>query len=104
MARRKIIDEHEARACLAEAEQSGMTAGQWAKPRGIDGRSLNAWRMNLERRDIHAPLRLVELLPTAVSPPDSPLRVTCGRFVVEVPPDFDEGVLARLLDVVSSAC
>jgi hypothetical protein len=48
----------------------GLTAGEWAREHGIDGRSLNAWRMNLARRtpvkhraDLEP--RLVELVPIA---------------------------------------
>ncbi len=104
MARRKIIDEHDARTCLEEAARSGMTAGQWSREHGVDGRSLHAWKLNLARRGGHAPLRLVELLPAVVSRTVSPMRVSCGPFVVEVPADFDEDGLVRLLGVVSTAC
>jgi hypothetical protein len=45
---RKIEDEREARACLKAAK--GENLGRWARARGIDGRSLNAWRINLEAR------------------------------------------------------
>lgn len=47
---RKIEDEREARRSLAAAEAAGGTIKQWARANGVDGRSLNAWRMNLERR------------------------------------------------------
>jgi hypothetical protein len=45
---RKIEDEREARACLKAAK--GENLGRWARAHGIDGRSLNAWRINLEAR------------------------------------------------------
>jgi hypothetical protein len=45
--RRKIEDEREARRCLKSARAAGLTAGEWAREHGIDGRSLNAWRINL---------------------------------------------------------
>lgn len=48
--RRKIDNQNEARRCLRAAERAGLTAGEWAREHGIDGRSLNAWRMNLARR------------------------------------------------------
>lgn len=51
---RKITDEREARRSLAAAEAAGGTIKQWARANGIDGRSLNAWRMNLERRGAKA--------------------------------------------------
>jgi hypothetical protein len=47
---RKISGEREARRYLAAAEAAGGTVKEWARANGIDGRSLNAWRMNLERR------------------------------------------------------
>jgi len=63
MARRKINDERDARSCLEEAARCGMTAGQWARKHGVDGRSLHAWKLNLARRDEGgASLRLIELL------------------------------------------
>ena len=48
--RRKITDEREARRCLTAAARSGNAPGAWARANGIDGRSLNAWRINLARR------------------------------------------------------
>jgi len=105
MARRKINDERDARSCLEEAARCGMTAGQWARKHGVDGRALHAWKLNLARRDEGgASLRLVELLPAVVSRSSSPMRVSCGPYVVEVPEDFDEANLTRLLGVVSAAC
>ena len=47
---RKITDEREARRSLAAAKAAGGTIEQWARANGIDGRSLNAWRVNLARR------------------------------------------------------
>ncbi|MEN9580190.1 MAG: hypothetical protein RJA70_3199 [Pseudomonadota bacterium] len=47
---RKIEDEREARRCLAAARRAGLGLGEWARARGIDGRSLHAWQLGLERR------------------------------------------------------
>ena len=47
---RRIKSEAEARRCLLAARGSGLSIGDWARGRGIDGRSLRAWQMNLERR------------------------------------------------------
>lgn len=103
MAGRKIRDVAEARTSLDAAEASGMTRAQWARANGIDGRSLNAWRLNLARRSpATSRLRLVELVPATPSRTTVPLRVRCGPFVVEVDADFDEVALTRLLTVVSS--
>ena len=51
---RKIADETEARRCLRAARLAGLSAGEWARARGIDGRSLNAWRMNLAGHECEA--------------------------------------------------
>lgn len=89
---RKIADENEARRCLAAAKRAGLKAGEWARARGIDGRSLHAWQLSLERRGRGAVARprrkkprgkaptLVELVPTA--PGVSPIGN--GRYVLHV--------------------
>ena len=104
MAGRKIRDVRDAHESLAAAAASGLTRAEWARQEGIDGRSLNAWHLNLERRQDRRPeLRLVELVSTAAKPePPAALRVRCGPFVVEVGVSFDEDTLARLLAVVAA--
>lgn len=105
MFRRKIRDAEEARACLATVEARGEPRAAWARANGIDARSLNAWRLNLERNTRRTgELRLVELVPTSPpAQPSSPARyqVHVGGFTVEVDDRFDDGVLARLLGVVT---
>src|SRR5688572_33026895 len=79
---RKVGGEREARAWLSAAQASGQSLGEWARARGIDGRSLNVWRVNLARRSasppsgaslvpsrpsLRRPSRLVELVPSAAS-------------------------------------
>ena len=90
---RKIKDETDARRCLMAAERGVLSLGQWARERGIDGRSLRAWQVNLARRgttrarpqrrvSAAAPARgLVELVPVT-----TPGRAgTSGaRYVLEV--------------------
>jgi hypothetical protein len=109
MLRRKIRDADDARACLAAVAESGLAQAAWAKAHGVDGRSLQAWRLVLERaggNPVSKPLRLVELVtPT---PPSAPLPsaatyvIRCGELAVEVDERFDETVLRRLLAVVAS--
>ncbi len=94
---RKVRDREEARKCLESAEASGLPRADWARHHGIDARSLNAWRVNLERGR-PAP-RLVELIPREA--PASRYAVRFGDFVVEVDEQFDEGTLRRLLGVVT---
>jgi hypothetical protein len=105
---RKIRSAADARACLAAAKAArGVGLAQWARKHGIDGRSLNAWRVNLGRRREPAPkqrrARLVELIPTPASAP-SPARylVRSGKLIVEIDEGFDESTLSRLLRVVAA--
>ncbi len=91
---RKIENESEARRCIQAAKRRGLSAGEWARAHGIDGRSLRAWKMNLGRRVAprEAPRRkrrvpvtkrghaLVELVPAT-----QPATVGVGgRYVLEV--------------------
>ena len=57
--RRQVEDEAEARRCLLAAKRKGLSAGEWAREHDIDGRSLNAWRVNLELRGASAQPRSV---------------------------------------------
>lgn len=101
MAGRKIRDANDARACLDALARSGMEPTEWTRSQGIDGRSLNTWRINLGRkRPPPDTLHLVELVARTESGPA--FRVACGPFVIEVPPAFDADALARLLDVVAA--
>jgi hypothetical protein len=78
-----------------------MERAAWARANGVDGRSLNAWRLNLQRPQTELDaLRIVELVPQATR--ETTFRIGCGPFTVEVPPDFEDGALARLLGVVAA--
>ena len=102
MPRRKIRDVADAHACLNAAAASGLPRAVWARANGIDARSLNAWRITLDRKAPHpASSRLIELVP--LSPPRaSTYVVRCGPLAVELDDDFDDHVLRRLLAVVVS--
>ena len=92
---RKIEDEREAARCLRAAERRGVSAGDWARAHGVDGRSLHAWQMNLARRGTMwsakrrkmssrtklkpAPRALVELVPAA-----TPVAQQAGRYALVV--------------------
>lgn len=90
---RKLDGEADARACLAAAARSGLPRAQWARQNGVDGRSLNGWRMALERRQQKlasepSPLRLVEVIASKPAPPTSSrtsgVRVRLGDLVIEL--------------------
>jgi len=109
MAGRKIKDAAEARDCMRAAKVArGVGRSAWAREHGIDGRSLNAWRINLRRRAKPAasrlvPARLVELVAApAISSEPVRFVVRCGALAVEVDQRFDEQALLRLLRVVAS--
>lgn len=107
---RRIRDEADARACLASAAGSGLSLRDWGRREGLDGRSLQAWRLNLRRRkavvmderssSLTIP-RLVELVAPAPSAAAVYL-VHVGELRVEVGADFDAEVLRRLVRVVAS--
>ena len=101
MARRKIRDEADALECLAALGTSGLPMPEWAQQSGVDGRSLNVWRLNLTRRQRSERPRLIELVPRV--PPVAAARyvIRCGELAVEVGEDFDDHTLRRLLCVVA---
>ena len=107
MAGRKVINEQDARRCLAAVNTSGGRLAAWTQAHGVDGRSLNLWRLNLERRGTaRAPgmtPRVVELIPA--SRPDRarvPFRLHVGGVELEVPDEFDERALRRVVEVLKS--
>ena len=70
VAARKVEDEADARRCFRAAQLAGQTAGQWGRAHGVDGRSLRAWQVDLERRlqptsRARTGFALVELVPRA---------------------------------------
>ena len=93
---RRIVDEADARRGLLAAKQAGQSTRDWARAHGIDGRSLHAWRANLERSRpacgptecppkpkpaAHALVELVSTAPaTAAVVSEAPLT---ARYVVE---------------------
>jgi hypothetical protein len=113
---RKIEDEREAVRCLHAAERASLSAGEWARAHGIDGRSLHAWQMNIARRG--APVRrksrrkpdrvgghaLVELVPAV-----APAVQGAARYVlvvdgarVEFGDDVSVATLRRVLEALRS--
>ena len=101
MVRRKVRDEAEAVALIEEARHRGVRPSEVASERGIDGRSIQAWSMVLAKRTRapSAESTFLELVPTrAVA--GSSYRVWVGELSVDVPDDFDEHTVRRLVTVL----
>ena len=60
---RKIEDQDDALRCLDAAARAGLSRRDWARSAGGDARSLNAWRVNLERRELGVGPRAARALP-----------------------------------------
>lgn len=105
--RRKIEDERDARACLKAAKAARLSVGQWAREHGVDGRSLNAWRVNLSRggakptRASSMP-RLIELVPASPPRVDARYVVRIAGAELEVTDGFHEETLVRLVRALRS--
>ena len=117
MEHRKVVDEREARALLAKAARPGMDLVAVARAHGVDGRSLNAWKSNLERGARTLPTGgtprrargtgLIELVPAVVA--DSPRPRGGGRYTLRVMgaelefgDDVRADTLRRVLEVLRS--
>ena len=103
MALRKVAEQEEAVRLLGEADANGLGRAEWARRHGIDPRSLNLWRVNLERKGgVPAGLRLVELVPRPSAAACPGVRVRVGDLIVEVDAAFDAATLQRVLAVVAA--
>lgn len=103
MAKRKIVDERDARACLAAIAKSKDSLRGWSQRNGVDGRSLRAWQLNLSRSAAASPrAKMVELVPIGPSAPERRYVVRTGCGCVEIGDDFDAGTLSRILEVLQS--
>ena len=108
MAGRRIFNEQDARRCLAAAKASRGGLAAWAREHRVDGRSLNAWRVNLERRGVPRVRavgpKLIELVSAASVPTPSPAPYVLHvrGIELEVGDNFDEHSLRRLLVLLKS--
>lgn len=109
MVLRKLQNEAEAVSALKAAAASGQPRAAWARAHGLDGRSLNGWRVALEQRERtrrraeSRDLRIVELVARAPDLSPRPYyRVLCGELAVEVDDGFQAETLRRLLAVVQT--
>jgi len=101
--RRRVRDYADAASLLSDLENSGLSLVEFCARQNVDGRSLNAWRTNLSRREHHEQsVRFVELVASA---PPSPRSYTLrhGDWFIELSDDFDDHVVARLMRL-AAAC
>ena len=94
MAGRKVFNEQDARRCLAAVKASRRELAMWAREHGVDGRSLNLWRVNLQRRGAVcvravAP-RLIELVASEPAVARAQFVLRIGGVELEVGTSFDE--------------
>lgn len=100
---RKIRDEAEARDCVLAVERAGQSAGEWARAHGIDGRSLQAWKITFGRGRPSVPQPSPSPKPrTVLSPlvelvPMKSVGQVNARYVLDV-----HGVRLEFGDDVSS--
>jgi len=97
---RKIRDENEARSCLTRVVESGRPLAVWAREHGIDGRSLNTWKMNIARRESAPKPRFVELVSRGAMSARYALFV--GDVRIEVDDSFQPETLGRLVAALRS--
>jgi transposase-like protein len=107
MAGRRIFNEQDARRCLAAVRSSRGALAEWARAHGVDGRSLNAWRVNLASRGAARPRaiapRLIELVPAATGgAARRPYVLHIAGVELDVGDDFDEQSLRRLVGLLKS--
>lgn len=104
MAGRRILNEQDARRCLAAARSSQTGLAAWSRAHGVDGRSLNLWRLNLERRGgpRQGALKVVELVSASSSSARGPFRLHIRGVDLEVGADYDEQSLRRLVGLLKS--
>lgn len=114
MAGRKIADEVEARAILTRIARSRSDVRAWARANGVDGRSLNAWR-NIVARKNRKPagrprqrreksIQLVELVPSELVSRTTLARYSLkvGDAVVEFGDDARVDTLIRVVEALRS--
>src|ERR1700744_5337753 len=100
---------------VAAARGKGQSIGEWVRGRGIDGRSLQAWKMTFERegsvgskprrrsRAAAEPKALVELVPTvALATHTAKYAIERDGVRLEFGDDVADDTLRRVLLVLRS--
>ena len=104
MRTRKIRDEADAKACLAAVRAAGGDRLAWSRAHGVDARSLNAWRVALERRA--ASKRRAAAAPKLIELVQSSAPRAAARYVLDVGSarvEFDDSCSADTLQRVVRA-
>lgn len=105
---RRIYDESDARRCLRAAASAGEAPRDWARAHGVDARSLNLWRINLDRRGSGGAPRakVVELVAAAGTARDdrggSRYTVEVGGLRLEFGDDAKDATLRMIIEVLRS--
>jgi hypothetical protein len=104
MRTRKIRDEADAKACLAAVRAAGGDRLAWAHAHRVDARSLNMWRVVLERRASSrqrtaAAPKMIELVPSSAPRAAARYVLDVGSARVE----FDDSCSAETLQRVVRA-
>jgi len=103
MERRKVRDHEEAVKLLSALAASSLPLAEFSRSRGIDGRSLHCWQLNL-RAPAPPPSGGLRLMELSVGRPDRPVasyRIRFDGVEIEVDDHFREETLGRLLRVVA---
>jgi hypothetical protein len=101
MAGRKIKNESDARACLGAATTSGLDRVAWSRAHGVDARSLNAWRVALERRASSArEPKLIELVPSTARRTVAKYILDLGVARLEFDDDWSMDTLQRVVQAL----
>ncbi len=105
--KRRVRDERDAWELLGDWRESDLELPEFCAQRGIDGRSLNCWRLNLGAQapsQEEPDLRLVEVVGHQAAPTRRAVyRLSVDDVVIELDDDFQEDTLVRLLRV-AGAC
>ena len=102
---RRIENELDARFCLNAARAAGLSAVTWARANGVHSQSIAAWLRRLVPDEAKPePVQLVELVPRAPAQArtNANLVVRVGDASIDVPTDFDEPHLVRVVRALRS--
>lgn len=91
--------EADARVVIDAWQASGMSVSAFAHRYSLNVERLRRWRRRLEAADAPAGPRFVQVV--ASRPVTTPLVLHVGDVRIDVPQDFDDETLARVLQVLS---